>query len=86
MSDIQDTIHCITDEPSTADPEIAIPQKVNSLIRELDELASMALGHDTKEIVAREERSIGMILTRAVLVLSLVEAVNPPLRVVGGLR
>lgn len=69
-------IHSITEEPSMSDSAVAIPARVTALINDLDDLASLALAPDTRDIVAGEFHSIEMIQTRAALILSFIKSMN----------
>jgi hypothetical protein len=73
---IREIIHSITEEPSMSDPAVSIPARVTSIINELDDLASLALAPETREIVAGEVHSIGMMQTRVTLILSFIQSMN----------
>jgi hypothetical protein len=61
--------------------EEQIERKVDSIIRELDELVAMAANPETIDLIENERPGIGLIVSRSRLVASLLIA-RTPLRVV----
>lgn len=63
--------------------ELQIERRADFIIRELDEFCKMATNRETVDLIAREIVVFGQLLTRVQLILSFIDARNPPkLRVV----
>ena len=59
----------MSEEPEDT-AELQIERRVDFVIRELDELCALATNDETVDLVEQQKHSIGLILTRAQLVMS----------------
>ena len=81
MTDFPNIIHSITEEPSMSDPAVAIPMRLESVLREMDDI--MCACRDNGPAVEAELITIGQIKTRCEIILSFFYMRDAGLRVIG---
>lgn len=77
----EDQIDAVIDEMNA---DVQMERRVDSIIRELDELMAFAANNETVDLVERQRVAVGQIVTRATLIASFLMARNqkPGLRVI----
>jgi len=70
-----DLSDALAEPPETA--EFQIERKVDSIVRELDELCAMAVNPETVDLVDGQRPGIGQIISRAQLIGAFLMARNP---------
>lgn len=79
----EQTLETVSAEMASEPAETQLEYRLDCLLRELDEVCALAVNPETVDLVESQHRLIGMILTRAQLVASLLEVrKSPNLRVV----
>ncbi len=66
------------DQPEDVSAEVQIERKVDSIIRDLDELCALASNSETVDLVEAQVLALGQLHKRAQLVLALIAARQTP--------
>jgi hypothetical protein len=84
MSYYEDTLEAIRKEMAGEPAETQVEYRMDCVLRELDEFMAMAANPETVDLVAKNKRLMGMIITRSQLIGSflLCRETIPGLRVV----